>query len=166
MRWQDAIRDDLEVHRIAVGKQGAKSFFAVASLSDAATAQCRGGRLQDGVRSSGNAYDAARAAFGPDAALTQAVGFTLAECLIQAKDLGRASRLLADVRPDAVAQLAADPHWGANLALAKARIAWARRDLTEARRQLAQASALKDGKTDPYQRRAYLDLEKVVQAGG
>lgn len=31
-RWDDAIRDDLRVHDLAVRKQGPKSFFAVATL--------------------------------------------------------------------------------------------------------------------------------------
>src|SRR5712671_1698476 len=41
--WDDALRDDLAIHELAVHKQGPLSFFAIATLSDAALAQCRAG---------------------------------------------------------------------------------------------------------------------------
>ena len=43
--WDDAIRDDLAIHDLAVRKQGPLSFFAIATLTDASLAQCRVGAL-------------------------------------------------------------------------------------------------------------------------
>jgi eukaryotic-like serine/threonine-protein kinase len=39
-QWEDAIRDDLAIHNLAIRKQGPSAFFAVATLADAALAQC------------------------------------------------------------------------------------------------------------------------------
>ena len=39
--WNDAIRDDMAIYDLAVQKQGALSFFAIATLSDASLAMCR-----------------------------------------------------------------------------------------------------------------------------
>ncbi len=137
MRWDDAIRDDLAVHAIAVAKQGPKSFFAVASLADVATAQCRSDRLVEGLGNAEQAFRAATAAFGERAALTQATGFTWAGCLIAAGRLPQADQLLKPVDAAAVAQLAGDADWGANLALAHAQIAFKRKDYAGARIVLA-----------------------------
>ena len=50
--WDDAIRDDLAIYELAVRKQGPLSFFAVATLSDAALAQCRAGRYREWMEES------------------------------------------------------------------------------------------------------------------
>ena len=80
--WDAAIRDGLAVHDKAVAKQGPRSFFAIATLADAATAQCRASRVKEGLQNSEAAYRESLAAFGADAALTQAVAYTRASCLI------------------------------------------------------------------------------------
>jgi len=163
MRWDAAIRDDLAVHRIAAAKQGPKSFFAVASHSDLATVQCRAGRMADGLRSAEESYKTAREGFGVAAALTQAAGFTWAECLIKAGRAAEADPLLRAVDPTSVAQLAGDMHWGANLSLAKAELAFSRKDFATARRELAGAAPLAASGADPYQLRALQTLTKALQ---
>src|SRR5215467_14943842 len=56
-RWDDAIRDGMVLHQLAVQKQGPSAFFSIASLADAATAQCRSGRLSEGEANVRSAYE-------------------------------------------------------------------------------------------------------------
>jgi len=135
-QWDEAIRDGLEAHRLAEAKEGPRTFYAIATLTDTATAQCRASRLKDGLQNAESAYSDALAGFGAAAALTQAVAFTRATCLIPAGKLEEAAKLLDGVKPDNVAALAGDPNWGANLELARAQIAFARRDYASARKHL------------------------------
>jgi len=153
------------VHDRAVAKQGPRSFFAIATLADAATAQCRASRLKEGLRNAEAAYGDSLAAFGPDAALTQAVAFTRAACLIPLARLEDASALLNGIKPEVVASLAGDPNWGANVELAKAQIAFERRDYSGARTHL---EAAKPGfsipKAESYQVRAVTLLDASLLA--
>ena len=164
-QWNEAIRDGLEAHRLAVAKAGPRTFYAIATLTDTATAQCRASRLKEGLLNAESAYGDALAGFGPAAALTQAVAFTRAGCLIPAGRLDEASRLLDNVKPDNVAALAGDPNWGANLELARAQIAFAQRDYADARKHL---DAAKPGFSVPnaerYQVRAVTLLDADLQA--
>jgi DNA-binding winged helix-turn-helix (wHTH) protein/serine/threonine protein kinase len=161
-RWRDAIRDDLGVHDIAVRKQGPKSFFAVATLSDAATAQCRGGQLAEGIRNAETAHRFAVEGFGK-AALADATAYTLAACQIGAGRYADALGNLQGIDRAAVAQLAADPHWGANVDLALAQIAVAQGRPSEARRYLdASVSAFSDPSAEPYQVRTWKHLDRDV----
>jgi serine/threonine protein kinase len=161
-RWDDAIRDDLGVHDIAVRKQGAKSFFAVATLSDAATAQCRGGHLTEGARNAETAHRFAVDGFGK-AALTDATAYTLAACQIGAGRYADALKNLQGIDRTAVAQLAADPLWGANVDLALAQIAVAKGQLSEARHFLdAAAAAFSAPNAEPYQVRIWKRLDRDV----
>ncbi|HEY2662217.1 MAG TPA: winged helix-turn-helix domain-containing protein [Caulobacteraceae bacterium] len=166
MRWDDAIRDDLAVHEIAVAKQGPKSFFAVASLADLATAQCRSGRLAQGLGDAEQAYRTAKAGFGDKAALTQAAGFSWASCLVAVGRLQQAEVLLKPIDAGSVAQLAGDPDWGANLALARAQIAFNRKNYVAARKELPAAAPLAGAKADPYQRKALADLTSALSEAG
>jgi serine/threonine protein kinase/DNA-binding winged helix-turn-helix (wHTH) protein len=168
-QWDAAIRDGLEAHRLAVAKSGPRTFYAIATLTDTATAQCRASRVKEGLQNAESAYGDALAGFGPAAALTQAVAFTRAACLIPAGRLDEASRLLDGVKPENVAALAGDPNWGANLDLARAQIAFARRDYPVARKHL---DAAKPGFSVPnaeaYQVRAVtlLDADLHAREGG
>lgn len=157
-RWEDAIRDDLTVHAIAVRKQGPKSFFAVATLTDAATAQCRGGHLAEGLRNAGEAHRMAREGFGK-AALTDGTAYTLAACEIAAGRYDEAAGHLAGIDRRAVAELAGDPQWGANVDLALAQIAAARHRTNEARRLIQATKAVFTAAgAEPYQARAWRTL--------
>ena len=162
-RWDAAIADTRKVHAIAVKTVGPGSFFGIASLTDGATAQCRAGRLDGGLRDIAEARANAHAAF-PGSALENAVDFTYANCLIRAGRFDEAERRLGGIKPQAVAQLAGDPDWGANLEIAKAEIALAKGDRAGARTRLAAAGpAMRKPAAEAYQVRLYRQLR--TQAG-
>ncbi len=137
--YDDATRDDLELHRIAALKQGPASFFAIASLSDAALAQCRSGHLPDGTVNARKAYEGAHKAFGARAGLTGGTADTLAECLINQNKLEEASQLLDGIDPKSVAQLEGIADFAPTIALARAEIADRRGDYAEARKVIQTA---------------------------
>jgi serine/threonine protein kinase/DNA-binding winged helix-turn-helix (wHTH) protein len=162
-RWDDAIRDDLAIHEIAVRKQGPLSFFAVATLSDAALAQCRAGRYREGEPNARKAYEASTKAFGPRAGLTGGVADTLAACLIGLGNLDEASALLQQIDVAAVAQLAGDRDWGAGLTLKQAEIAYLRRNYEAAHgyvQTVAPVFTRKDA--EPYQKHAFESLKAAL----
>jgi ATP/maltotriose-dependent transcriptional regulator MalT len=168
-RWDDAIRDGLDLHQLAVKKQGPSSFFAIASLSDAATAQCRAGRYSAGEANARSSYENARKAFGERAGLTGGAADTLADCLIGQNKLEEASRLLETIDAKAVAQLAGVPDWSANLDLSRAEIAYRRGDYATARKEIQPAIAVfSRADAEPYQKRKterlLLSLERPVHA--
>jgi hypothetical protein len=157
-RWDAAIADTKAVHAAALRTIGPRSFFAIASLTDGATAECRSGRTQPGLSDIAEARTHAHAAF-PGSALENAVDFTWADCLILARRFDAAEQHLAGIKPDAVAQLAGDPDWGANLDIAAAQIAISRGDLAATRARLTQAArAMNKVAADPYQVREYRKL--------
>jgi serine/threonine protein kinase/DNA-binding winged helix-turn-helix (wHTH) protein len=164
-QWDAAIEDGMAVHDLAVAKLGPKSFFAIATLTDVATAQCRAARLGEGLTNAEASHRESLAAFGSDAALTQAVAYTRASCLIPLNRIDEADELLAGINSENVAALAGDPHWGANVELAKAQIAFLRKDFAAARKHL---DAAKPGfsvpKAEAYQVRAVTMLDASLQA--
>jgi len=163
--WNDNIRDELRLHEMAVAKQGPQSFFALAALSDAAVAQCRAGHIAEGLRNSEEAYGLSTKAFGAKAGLTQAIAFSSATCLIGMSQWDKASALLDKIDPETVAQLAADAYWGANVDLARAQIAYSKKDFDTARGHLAKCkAAFARAEAEPYQRRAYAKLETALNA--
>ncbi len=131
--WDDAIRDDLAIHELAVRKQGPLSFFAIAPLIDGSLAQCRGGHLRDGESNAHQAYDASKKAFGPTAGLTGGAAYAFASCLISAGKLDEASTLLQQIDVSALAQLTGNPDCAADIKLAQAEIAYRRGDYAAAR---------------------------------
>jgi eukaryotic-like serine/threonine-protein kinase len=158
--WDDAVRDDLAIYDLAVKKQGPGSFFAVATLTDAALAQCRAGHDRDGEGNARKAYEASTKAFGARAALTGATAYTLANCLITLNKLDEATTLLKQIDVPPVTQLTGDPDWGAGVTLAQAEIAYRRRNYDAARvdiRTVAPVFLRKDA--EPYQRRAFESLQ-------
>jgi DNA-binding winged helix-turn-helix (wHTH) protein/serine/threonine protein kinase len=161
--WGDAIRDDLLVHELAVRKQGPTSFFAIASLSDAALAQCRGGRYGDGEPNARKSWEASAQAFGPRAGLTGGAADTLATCLIGLNKLPEASKLLESIDTDAVAQLTGFKDWSANVALAKGQIALREGDYAAARKYLETARpVLTRADAEPFQRHALEELAAAL----
>jgi eukaryotic-like serine/threonine-protein kinase len=152
-RWDDAIRDGLDLHQLAVRKQGPSSFFAIASLSDASTAMCRAGRYVEGEAHAREAYDAARKAFGEHAGLTGGAADTLADCLIARNRLNEASILLDSIDARSVAQLAGVPDWWANLGLSRVEISYRRGDYDAARKQIKLAiPVFAKADAEPYQK--------------
>ena len=161
--WNDAIRDDLAIHDLAVRKQGPLSFFAIATLSDGSLAQCRAGRYHQGESNARQAYQASTKAFGPRAGLTGGAASTLADCLIGLGKLDEASKLLDQIDLPAVAQLAGDPDWGAGVALAQAEIAYRRGNYEAARGYLQTVTPVFTRKdAEPYQKRALESLRTAL----
>jgi DNA-binding winged helix-turn-helix (wHTH) protein/serine/threonine protein kinase len=149
--WADAIRDNLKIRELAVRKQGALSFFAIATLSDAALAQCRSGDYREGEPNARRAHEDSVKAFGTNAGLTGGTTETLASCLIGVGKLDEASALLETIDAKAVAQLAGVPDWAAHVELARAAIAWKRGDYDSARQHLvAAAPAFSRAGAEPY----------------
>lgn len=162
--WDDAIRDDLAIYRIAVEKQGPASFFAVATLSDAALSQCRAGRYREGEPNARRAFEASGKAFGPHAGLTGGTAYALAFCDLGLGQVDEAARLLRDINPKPVAQLTGFPDWSANVSLAQADIAYRRGDLETARTKLETARpAFSKPEAEPYQKQALAALGELLQ---
>jgi DNA-binding winged helix-turn-helix (wHTH) protein/serine/threonine protein kinase len=163
-RWDDAIRDGLELHQLAVQKQGPSSFFAIASLSDASTAQCRSGRYAEGEINARSAYETAKKAFGEHAGLTGATADTLADCLIPRNRLDEASTLLDSVDGKIVAQLVGVPDWPANLDLSRAEIAYRRGDYAAARKNIQPAiPVFSRADAEPYQKHKLEKLRASIE---
>jgi tetratricopeptide (TPR) repeat protein len=161
--WDDAVRDDLAIHDLAVKKQGPQSFFAVATLSDAALAQCRGGHLREGESNARSAFNASVKAFGPRAGLTGGTAYTLASCLTELNQLSEAATLLKDIDVPVVAQLAGDPDFGAGIDLVQAEIAFRQGNLQASRNLLEKVSAvfMRDD-AEAYQKRAFQTLKSAL----
>lgn len=162
--WDDAIRDDLAIYNLAVQKQGPTSFFAVATLADAALAQCRAGRLKEGEANARKVFDTSAKAFGPASALTQGIAYTVASCDVGLGNLAEASRLLNGIDPKPVEQLTGDRTWFANVALAQADVAY-RQGNKDAARKYLQSAAPVFSKPDaePYQKRALETLSAKLK---
>jgi eukaryotic-like serine/threonine-protein kinase len=138
-RWDDATRDGLELHRLALQKQGAGSFFAIGPLADASQAQCRGGHVAEGEANARNAYDQSRKAFGERAGLTGATAEVLAECLIDRSRFDEATKLLDGIDVQAASQLTGSREWSANVDIDRAEIAFGRHDYALARKNIEPA---------------------------
>lgn len=161
--WDDAIRDDLAIHDLAVHKQGPLSFFAVATLCDAALAQCRSGRYREGESNARQAYESSSKAFGPRAGLTGATADTLASCLIGLSKLDEAAALLQQIDVPAVAQLTGDPDWGAGVTLEQAEIAFRHGNYDAARGYVQTVTPVLTRKdAEPYQKRALETLKAAL----
>jgi serine/threonine protein kinase/DNA-binding winged helix-turn-helix (wHTH) protein len=160
--WEDTIRDELTIYRLAVLKQGPSSFFAIAGLSDAALAQCRGNHLADGESNARKAYETSRKAFGENVGITGGAAYTLATCLIDLNKLDEASKLLDGIDANVVAQLTGMPDWVANINLARAEIAYRRGDFAVARKYVVSATpTFRRADAEVYQRTA---LETLAAA--
>ncbi len=164
-RFDDTVRDDLAIYKIALLKQGPYSFFSVATLSDASEAQCRARRLVEGELNARRAYEAARKGFGRHAGLTEGASLTLANCLIGLGKLPEASALLDNILDlKAVEQLTGDPDWGAGVSLARAEIALRQGEYMSAENYLQLARpAFSRPDAEDYERRKLASL--TAEAG-
>jgi serine/threonine protein kinase/DNA-binding winged helix-turn-helix (wHTH) protein len=162
--WDDAIRDDLAIYDLAIRKQGPLSFFAVATLTDAALAQCRAGHNRQGESNARKAYEGSAKAFGPRAGLTSATAYTLASCLIDSSKLDEASALLQQIDVPIVAQLSGDPDWGANVTLAQAQIAYRHGNYDAVSNYVRSITPIYTRKNaEPYQKRAFESLKAALE---
>src|SRR5580700_2243447 len=161
--WDDAIRDDMAIHEIAVRKQGPLSFFAIGTLADGSLAQCRGGHLREGEKNARLAYESSVKAFGPRAGLTGGAAYSLASCLIDESKLDEAATLLKEIDSSAVAQLSGDPDWGAGVKLAQAQIAYRRHDYSTAKNYAETVTPIFSRKdAEPYQKHALETLKAAL----
>jgi eukaryotic-like serine/threonine-protein kinase len=161
--WDDAIRDDLAIYELAVRKQGALSFFAVGTLSDASLAQCRAGHYRDGESNARKAYQASVKAFGANAGLSGGTAYALASCLIGLGKLDDASAFLKQIDAPVVAQLTGDPDWGADITLAQAEIAYHHSDYDIARAYLNKVTPVFTRKgAEAYQKRTFENLSAAL----
>ena len=140
--FDDSVRDDLAIYGISVKKQGPLSFYSIATLSDAAVAQCRANHLHEGELNARKAHDSAIKAFGPQSPLAQGTSLPLANCLIGLGKLDEASKYLKDIDTQAVVQLAGDPDWGAGVSLAQAEIAARQGDFVQAQKLVESVRAV------------------------
>ena len=164
-RWEDAIRDGLDLHQVAVQKQGPSSFFAVASLSDVSAAQCRAGRYAEGEANARSAYETSRKAFGERAGLTGATADTLAECLIQKNQLDEAAKLIENIDVKVVTQLTGIPDWSANLDLARAEISYRHGDYAAAQKEIQPAIPIFSRvDAEPYQKHRLENLQASIKS--
>jgi ATP/maltotriose-dependent transcriptional regulator MalT len=148
---------------LALHKQGPLSFFAVATLSDAALAQCRAGRFNEGEPNARKAFESSTKAFGPRAGLTGGTAYALATCGIGVGKVKEAASLLEDIDTRAVAQLAGFPDWFANVALAQGEIAYRQGDYAAARKYVQSAvPVFSRPDAEPYQKHALESLTAAI----
>src|SRR3984957_2443653 len=165
-RFDDAVRDDMELHRLAVQKQGPSSFFAIASLADTSLAQCRGGHAPEGETNARIAYQTSRSAFGEHAGLTGATSYSLAACLVERNRFDEASKLLDNIDSKPVAQLTGIPDWSANLDLARADIAVRKADYSSARKNIQPAiPVFSKADAEPFQKHKLETLLSAIDRG-
>jgi len=158
-RYEEALRDNEEVHRAAVAGQGENSQFAILALADVANAQCREGRPDAGTDSATRAYTAAIKSFPNTPAISQEVAIIEAHCLIAAKKYSAAAALLQKIDVQAVSEYAADPDVDAERDLMLADVAAVSGDTAKARTLLARPEQVFAGAdADPYLRS---ELERV-----
>jgi len=166
-RYAEAAADGERVWRTTAKHEGANAFQAVAGRADTATSQCRAGLHDAGLANARAAAAAARAAPGPETALSMAVRTVVADCLIAAGRPGEAKPLLADIDRRKVSELVGDRDWAANLDLALAEVALAAGDRAEARKRMDAARPVFSRPTaDPYQVRKLAALERALAPGG
>ena len=162
-RYAEAAADGERVWRTTAAHEGANAFQAVAGRADTATSQCRAGLYDTGLANARAAAAAARAAPGPETALSMAVRTVVADCLIGAGRPAEAKPLLAHIDRQKVSELVGDREWGANLDLALAQVALAAGDRAEARQRLnAARPAFTQTNADPYQARKLAALERSL----
>jgi serine/threonine protein kinase len=163
--FEDSTRDDLAIYKIAMQKQGPSSFYAIATLSDAAVAQCRSKHLAEGELNARTAHDNSIKAFGPQAGLTGGTALTLANCLIAQGKLQEASKLLAEIDSKVVAQLTGDPNWEASVDLAQAEIALRQRNYSQAQKLIEAARpAFSRPDAEAYQKNKLDSLSTEINA--
>lgn len=164
-QWGKAAADGLAVHDASVAKQGPMALYSIASLSDAALAQCRAGLLVPGEAHARDAYENAKKGFGENSGLAGGSAYTWAFCLFEKGKADEARRMIDGIDTQLVAQQAGDVNWGANVWLLQAQIAARKGDSASARTLLAKAKPVfARPEAEAYQRNAVAALEKQLGA--
>jgi serine/threonine-protein kinase len=140
--WDQASRDDLAVHEVAVRKQGPTAFFSLVTLSDAALSQCRAGRYDTGESMARDAFLTSQKAYGEHAGMTGGTSYSYAMCLIGVGKLDQATTLLGNINVEEVIQMTGNPTVRADIALARAEIAVQKKEYAKADGYLREAAPL------------------------
>ncbi len=163
--FDDSVRDDLAIYKLALQKQGPSSFYAIATLSDASTGQCRANHLAEGELNARKAYDDSVKAFGPRAGLTEGISLSLANCLIGLGKLQEASKLLDEIDPQLIAQLTGDPDSSAEVSLARSEISLLQGDYAQAQKYIELARpAFSRPDAEAYQKRKLESLSAAIHS--
>lgn len=153
----------MKVYQAAVSKQGASALLALATLSDAAEAQCRAGHEEAGLDDALRAYDGALRSFGEKNGYTQSISTTVAFCQILSRQYGLAGLRLDAIDRREVAHFSADDSYAARVDLMRAEIAHADGEPTQAQALLRAArQAFERPDADPYYRRWTLRLAASI----
>ena len=171
--WDGAIRDDLVVAEHA-RKVDPNSFPAIAGLSDLGSAECRSGQVDEGERHSREALKAIDIP-GGNPGFIGAIKEGLANCLIpsipghiaEPARLDEAERLLKGIDVALVSGSIGDAHWGANVDLARAQIAFYRGQYALAAKYLDAAKpGFSSPQADSYQKKAVIALGRALANHG
>ncbi len=166
-RYDESIRDGMAIYKAASAQQGPHAFRTIAALADIATAQCRAGRLAEGIASARTAFEDSKTAFGSGNPLTGATSVNLAFCMAVAKRYDSIEPLLEGIDAKAVADLVADPDWGASIDLIRADMALNAGDIGAARGFLDYpGKAYERPDADPYLRRWTEELLAATGGSG
>jgi len=169
-KWDDSIRDDLMGANIAK-KTDPSGFSAVGGLSDAALSECRSGKYVAGEEHARAALKLVSAP-GQSVGLKGVVEYSLATCILlpqlsktpSAPRLVEAERLLDTINIERADATTADPAWGANVDLARAQLAFARKNYPTASDYLAKAKPSFDSpNAELYQRQTITKLEDAIK---
>jgi serine/threonine protein kinase/DNA-binding winged helix-turn-helix (wHTH) protein len=168
--WDDSIRDDLTLVDVAK-KTDPTGFMAVGALSDAALSECRSGKYVAGEAHARADLKTASAP-GQNVGMKGVVEYSVAVCIILPQlngspapsRLDEAESLLRDINVELVSALTANPGWGANIDLARAQIAFVRKNYVAASDYLAKAKpGFNSPKAELYQRQTIAKLESGIE---
>jgi serine/threonine protein kinase len=163
-QWNAAIQDEITVHDISMKAQGPLGLFSTVPFSDLGLFECQAGKYSQGVPTTKWAYEQTQKAFKNRSGLLDSTAFALAFCDIGGGNLNEATALLGKIDANSIAQLNGDPAFGANVALAKAQVAFKQGNRSEASSQLALAQQMFRQQTpSSYQKRWLDSVQAAVQ---
>jgi DNA-binding winged helix-turn-helix (wHTH) protein len=150
-RYDEVQAVEMAIYRATAEKEGPQSWAALGTLTNAAVAQCRAGKAEEGLVTARDAYERAKTAFGVEHLLTQAAAGNMGFCLILAGKPGQAAALLSSIDAAAVSQMMMDATYRGELDLMRAAIAFSGGDRTQGLILLRRAAPLLERPdADPY----------------
>jgi tetratricopeptide (TPR) repeat protein len=153
-RYDEAIRDGIALHSLAVSHQGENSWMAIATLSDVAESQCRAGHGEAGLSQARQALATAISGYGAKSSQAMAMMGEVAFCLIADGHAADAGPLLDAIDPNALVQLGAGPDFPAQVDVMRAEIALSAHNIPRARALLQRsAKVFSRPDADPYVKR-------------
>jgi DNA-binding winged helix-turn-helix (wHTH) protein/serine/threonine protein kinase len=163
-QWEPAIQDEMIIHTVAVKAEGPLGLFATIPYSDLGLFECQSGRASQGMETTKAAYEQTRKAFAGRSGLVDATAFALAFCDIRSGKAKEAASLLQNIDATSISQLAADPAFGANVALAKAEAALEQGNRSEAAAEFSKAQRIfQQNSPSSYQKRWLGNVQSALQ---